>query len=130
MFLWFMFMLMAVVPVCINRFKNIKYLNVTYDCSRYFARCKKAIVPIEWLPVVKKENNKLLGLKSVRASMRRRYLKNCTFEVHDEQLKMALAKKIVKDKCPSCYGAITGAVNENYRCRYCNSLIMDVVVKK
>ena len=68
------------------------------------------------------------GLKYVRAAMRRRYLKNCTFEVHDGKLKMALAKKVVKDKCPSCYGAITEAVNENYRCKYCNNLIMDVVV--
>lgn len=130
MIIWFSFFLIAIIPVSVNRFRNIKYLNTTYSCSRYFAHCKKAIVPIEWLPTVERKNEKIQGLASVRSSMRRRYLKNCTFEVHDGKLKMALAKKIVKDKCPSCDGAITGAVNENYRCQYCNNLIMDVVVKK
>ena len=111
-------------------FKNVHYLKATYACAYYFARCKNAIVPISWLPVMKKKDKKRNGLKYVRAAMRRRYLKNCTFEVHDGKLKIALAKKVVKDKCPSCYGAITEAVNENYRCKYCNNLIMDVVVKK
>ncbi len=130
MVIWSIFIVIGFIPVAVNRFKNIIYISAADSCSRYLARCKKAIIPIHWLPTVNIKENKLSGLKSVHRAMRRRYLKNCTFEMHDGELKMALAKKIVKDKCPSCNGAITGAVNENYRCRYCNNLIMDVVVKK
>ena len=120
----------GLIPVAVNRFKNIRYISVADACANYLARCKKAIIPIHWLPTVNIKENKLNGVKPVHAAMRRRYLNNCTLEMHDGELKMALAKKIVKDKCPTCNGAITGAVNENYRCRYCNNLIMDVVVKK
>lgn len=63
-------------------------------------------------------------------SIKRGYLKNCTFEKHDNEIVMALAKKIVKDKCPSCNGPIGGAVTENYVCKYCNNTIMGVVKKK
>ena len=59
-----------------------------------------------------------------------RYLRNCCLEMHDEHLKVALAKKIVKDQCPSCGASIVGAADENYVCKYCGNKIMDVVVKK
>lgn len=130
MIIWSIFIVIGFIPVAVNRFKNIIYISAADSCSRYLARCKKAIIPIHWLPVVKRKEDKITGFKSVYSAMRRRYLKNCTFEMHDGELKMALAKKIVKDKCPSCNGAITGSLNEHYRCRYCNNLIMDVVVKK
>ena len=130
MIIWAIAIVIGFIPVAVNRFKNIKYLSAADASSRYLARCKKAIIPIHWLPTVTQKNGKINGFKPVYGAMRRRYLNNCTFEMHDGELKMALAKKIVKDKCPSCNGAITRAVNEHYRCRYCNNLIMDVVVKK
>lgn len=130
MIIWSSFIVIGFIPVAINRFKNIIYISVADSCARYLARCKKAIIPIQWLPTVKLKAGEISGFKPVYRAMRRRYLNNCTFEMHDGELKMALAKKIVKDKCPSCNGAIIGAVNENYRCRYCNNLIMDVVIKK
>ena len=130
MIIWAIAIVIGFIPVAVNRFKNIKYLSAADASSRYLARCKKAIIPIHWLPTVTRKDGKINGFKPVYGAMRRRYLNNCTFEMHDGELKMALAKKIVKDKCPSCNGAITRAVNEHYRCRYCNNLIMDVVVKK
>lgn len=130
MIIWSIFIVAGFIPVAVNRFKNLKYISAADTCANYLARCKKAIIPIHWLPTVKRKGEKVSGVTPVYGAMRRRYLKNCTFEMHDGELKVALAKKIVKDKCPSCDGAITGAVNEHYRCRYCNNLIMDVVVKK
>lgn len=130
MVIWSIFIVIGFIPVALNRFKNIINISAADSCARYLARCKKAIIPIHWLPTVNIKENKFSGLKPVYAAMRRRYLNNCTVEMHDGELKMALAKKIVKDKCPYCNGEITGAANEHYRCRYCNNLIMDVVVKK
>ncbi len=43
---------------------------------------------------------------------------------------VALGKQIVKDRCPNCGGAIVGAADKDYICRYCGSKIMDVIVKK
>ena len=118
---------LAFVPVAFNRCKKIKYISVADDCSQYFAGCKTPFVNAENLPVA---HNKKRGLKSVRGALRQRYLQNCTLEKHDGVLKVALAKKIVKDQCPSCGGAIVGVVDEHYKCRYCGNVIMGVVHKK
>lgn len=128
--IWSAFLFMAFLPLTVNGIKRFIYASTAHSCADYFARCKYAIIPISWLPAVKYKKNKLRGMKPVRYAIRLRYLRNCTFEMHDNELKMALAKKIVKDKCPTCYGAITGAVDENYRCRYCNNLIMGVLQRK
>lgn len=118
---------LAFVPVVFNRCKKVKYISVADDCSQYFAGCKTPFVDAEKLPVAQ---NKKRGLQSVRGALRLRYLLNCTLEKHDGVLKVALAKKIVKDQCPSCGGAIVGAVDEHYKCRYCGNVIMEVIHKK
>ena len=46
------------------------------------------------------------------------------------QMRIALAKQIVKDRCPGCGAPITGAVTENYQCGYCGRIITDVIRKK
>jgi len=74
-------------------------------------------------------NNKH-GIKSVKGAICRHYILNCSFEKHGDVLKVALVKKIVKDECPSCGASIVGAVGENYKCRYCGNIIMDVIRKK
>ena len=38
--------------------------------------------------------------------------------------------KTYEDICPNCGGAIVGAADKDYICRYCGSKIMDVIVKK
>lgn len=121
---------LAFIPVVCNRCKKIRYISAADDCSQYFSCCKTPFVDAENLPILRNRSHKKRILKSVRGALRQRYLLNCTFEKHDDALKVALAKKIVKDQCPSCGGAIVGAVDEHYQCRYCDNIIMDVVRKK
>lgn len=66
----------------------------------------------------------------VRSAMRYGFLKNCTLDKHDNKLRVALAKKIVKDACPHCNAPIVGAVVVNYTCKYCGKTIMDVMERK
>ena len=125
--IWGSVLALAFIPVVINRYKKIKYVSVADDCSQYFSKCKAPFVNAKDLLIA--SNNKS-GLNLIRGALRQRYLLNCTFEKHDGVLKVALAKKIVKDQCPSCGGAIVGAVDEHYQCRYCGNVIMDVIHKK
>lgn len=120
-------LILALLPVVLHRLKKIKYLRTADNCSQYFARCEKPFIDAASLPLL--TANPVRNLKSVRGALRQRYLLNCTLEKHDEVLKIALARKIVKDKCPTCAGSITGAVDENYRCRYCDNVIMGVIRK-
>ena len=69
-------------------------------------------------------------LRRVRGALKNGYLSNCTLEVHDGQMDVALAKKIVKDTCPSCASPITGAVDEDYTCQVCGNRIMGVLEKE
>lgn len=117
---------LAFIPVVYNAYKKIRYIFTTDTCSKFFSKCKKPFVDPYKLPAVKDRRN---ILKYVRGAIRRRYLLHCTFEKHDGILLVALAKKIVKDECPSCGGAIVGAIDEQYKCRYCGNMIMDVIRK-
>ena len=58
------------------------------------------------------------------------YLRGCSPEKHGGTLRIALAKQIVKDRCPGCGAPIVDAVHENYHCRYCGRLIMGVIRKQ
>ncbi|HKM33936.1 MAG TPA: hypothetical protein VJY54_04240 [Lachnospiraceae bacterium] len=118
---------LAFIPVVYNNYKKIRYIFTTDICSKFFSKCKKPFVDPYKLPAVKDRRN---VFKYVRGAIRRRYLLHCTFEKHDGLLLVALAKKIVKDECPSCGGAIVGAIDEHYKCRYCGNIIMDVVRRK
>lgn len=128
--IWWVILALAFIPVVCNRLKKIRYVYAADTCSQYFSGCKRPFVNAENLPNVRKESRKEKIMKLVRGALRRRYLLNCTIEKHDDVLKVALAKKIVKDKCPSCGGPIVGAVDENYRCQYCRNIIMEVIRKK
>ncbi len=121
------FFALIFTPGFIGNHKKLRDYNVTVHCAEFFAKCKKPFVEACKLPKIKKKKN---TLRYVRNAIRRRYLINCTLEKHSGELKVALAKKIVKDECPTCGAAIVGAVDANYKCRYCGNLIMDVVVKK
>lgn len=128
--IWGAVLALAFVPVVANRCKKIKYVFAADECSQHFSNCKTPFVSVGSLPIVKNRSNKKRGLKSVRGALRQRYLLNCTFEKHGGVLKVALARKIVKDQCPFCGGAVVGAVDEHYQCRYCDNVIMGVVQKK
>lgn len=65
----------------------------------------------------------------VSGAIKYNYLRNCTLEIHDGEVYIAMAKKVVKDKCPYCGAPIAGVYSEKYECMYCGMLINDVLIK-
>lgn len=98
--------------------------------AKFFAMCRIPFIKASSLPDGGSVSNDKQKLKKVRRAIRRGYLLHCTLEVHGGKLMAALAKKIVKDKCPACGAPINGAVDENYNCKYCGTLIMGVIEKR
>ena len=78
--------------------------------SEYFAKSEKPFILASDIPSVKGKGQKI---RQVRGALRSGYLAHSTLEVHDDELKVALAKKIVKDTCPSCAAPIVGVVDED-----------------
>ncbi len=122
-------MFLILSPVVVYGIKRIASMFTAKICAEVFAKSSKPFVPESKLANagVPLEGNR--RLRSIRHSIHKRDLVNCTLEVHEGKLMVALAKKIVKDKCPSCSGPIVGAVDENYVCQYCGRQIMGVVEK-
>lgn len=114
-------------PLAILRIRKIICINTAINCSTFFSRCNKPFIDVTEIP---DSENSRTYLKKIRSSIKRHYLINCTLEMHDNSLKVALAKKVVKDQCPTCGAPITDAVYEDYICKYCNNKIKDVVIKK
>ena len=121
---------LSLIPVMLNKIRKIKYISTAEICSHFFAKSKTPFIKAKNLPEVNFTKSRKRKMKSMKASLRTGYLRNCTFEKHDDELMVALAKKIVKDKCPSCGASITGAADEHYKCKYCDNLIMEVIRKK
>ncbi len=103
------------------------FANEAESCSEYFAKSEKPFILASDIPSVKGKGQKI---RQVRGALRSGYLAHSTLEVHDDELKVALAKKIVKDTCPSCAAPIVGAVDEDYTCQTCGNRIMGVIEKK
>ena len=99
-------------------------------CANFFAKCQTPLVKTKEIHDFGIMSGRKMKLKAVRSSIRRGYLIHCTLEIHNSEPMVALAKKIVKDQCPSCGAPIVGAVDENYVCQYCHRLIMGVIEKK
>lgn len=114
--------------LAIRRILKIFYLFEAEESARYFSKCDKPFIPAKEIPLIKTKGNG--KLRRVRGALRSGYLSNCTLEFHDEQTVVALAKKIVKDTCPSCAAPIIGAVDESYVCKVCGNKIMGVIEKK
>lgn len=108
-------------------FGIIYYAFISERFSIYLSKCKRPFVKARNMAKSVKMKK---PFKYADRSIRRGYMKNCTFEKHGNEILLALAKKIQKDICPYCGGAITGAVDDNYKCHYCDRRIMDVVVKQ
>lgn len=130
MIIWDIVFIIAFIPLICSIIKKMICVYTADDCSCYFSRCKTPFVDIEKLPIRKNKSSNKRKVKSVNSALRHRYLINCTFEKHDGNLKLALAKKVVKDQCPSCGAPIVGAVDEHYKCKYCDNIIMGVISKK
>ena len=95
--------------------------------AKFFPTVEVPFIPAEEIPSVK-SSKKRLG--SLRGAIRRNYLDHCTLDMNEGTLKASLAKKIVKDTCPSCAAPIVGAVSDTYVCKSCGNKILDVIVKK
>lgn len=115
------------VPLLTFVIKKVRSLNSADNYSKYFALCTRPFIDVNSVPNCNSEKS---CIKKINRSLRYRYLRNCCLEMHDGCLKVALAKKIVKDQCPSCGASIVGAADEDYVCRYCGNRIMNVIVKK
>ena len=120
--------LIILLVLAARRFYKLFFITEAEKCAGYFSKCKSPFIPAEELPSIKADGNK--KMRRVRGALKNAYLSNCTLEVHEEVMKVALAKKIVKDTCPNCASPIVGAVDENYICKVCGSKIMSVIEKK
>ena len=114
------------VPV-INGIKRIEYVCVALRSSEYFAKRKTPYVKLSSIPFIKSGINKTRRTRVLRRTMRKRYLSNCNFEIHKDELKLVLSKRIVKNRCPYCGSAITVPVDEHYKCMSCDRKIINLV---
>ncbi len=117
-------------PVAITMVKRTKLIIKTKIYAKCFSESETPFVEVDALPIDVKASTSEMTLKPIRKAIRSRYLRNCSLEKHSGILNIALAKKIVKDQCPTCGASIVGAVDENCVCQYCKNMIMGVVRKK
>ena len=120
-------LIVVLLPAVIMRWKKTLALFAAIQWSKFFATVRSPFVKESRLPQYSVGKAKL---SRMRRAIRNRYLKNCTLEVHDDTLMVALAKKVVKDQCVSCGAPITGVTDENTRCSYCGNPIMGVLEKR
>ena len=120
----------VLTPVVIIGFTRTGSVMALESCGYFFEKCRQPFVNITEVPVVRKKMYPSMGIRAIRRAMRFGYLKNCTLDMNEGNLRVALARKIVKDACPHCNAPIVGAVDANYTCKYCGKTIMGVVEKK
>lgn len=97
--------------------------------AAYFSRFPSPFLYPQDLAKLERGNFKR-ALKGVVKALRERYLRNCSPEKQSGELKVSLAKQVIKDSCPYCGAPIVGAVSENHTCYYCRRVIMGVIDKQ
>ena len=127
--LFAMMMVVVFTPLVMIGIKRVRSMITANICAEFFSKSSKPFIHADSLPDMGLPSKSIKKMERVRKSIHYGDLKNCTMEVHEGKLMVALAKKIVKDQCHSCGGAIVGAVDENYVCKYCGRKIMGVVEK-
>ncbi|MBE5885491.1 MAG: hypothetical protein E7284_03705 [Lachnospiraceae bacterium] len=120
----------VLTPVVIIGFTRTGSVMALESCGYFFEGCKQPFVDITEVPIVRKKMYPGMGIRTIRSAMRFGYLKNCTLDMNEGNLRVALARKIVKDACPHCNAPIVGAVDANYTCKYCGKTIMGVIERK
>ena len=118
----------VLIILSVRRLYKIFFVSEAESCAIFFSKNEHPFIPAEEIPSIKAKGNG--KMRRVRGALKNGYLANCTMEVHDGQMDVALAKKIVKDTCPSCASPINGAVDEDYVCKVCGNKIMGVLEKK
>lgn len=132
------FLMVLPIPFFMNR--RLRYIGAAEMSAPYLVKSKKPFVDLKTMPTIKKsedlsddrakERRKISAVRNLKEAISHDYLMNCSFEKHDDGMKIALARKIVKDACPYCSAPIADAVDENYVCKHCGRTIMGVVVKQ
>lgn len=120
--------ILAFLPAFVISLSRFISICTAETCAGFFSRSKTPFIKVKSLPQISSESNK--KMKRIKTSIRRGYLTRSTFEKHGDEIMVALAKKIVKDQCPTCGAPVKGVADENYKCAYCGNLIMEVVAKK
>lgn len=122
-------------PFLVARMLNIESAQ---SIARDFAKCPKPFLSLREYHQSVVANSPIQPCSLTPAILYRRivgaakegYLRGCTPEKRGGVLRLALARQIVKDRCPCCGAPIIGAVSENYSCRYCGNLILGVIRKQ
>lgn len=122
--IWLNELILMVTPLVIEMILRLRSIYVAVKSSKYLIKRKKPFISPGRLPTVKGKNR---GLRTVTMALRLGYLVNCCFEIHDDEMVLALSKKVVKDRCPHCGASIVGAVDDHYKCSYCGNMLMGVI---
>lgn len=121
-------LIIILIVLALRRLYKFFFVSEAESCAIFFSKTEHPFIPTEEIPSIKAKGKG--KMRRVRGALKNGYLSNCTLEVHDGTMDVALAKKIVKDTCPSCASPITGAVDEDYTCKVCGNKIMGVLEKK
>ncbi len=117
---------------------RVMSIEMAQSFARKFAQCPKPFLSLPELYQNTQGNSSYQSTsitpeiiyKRLVNTIKEGYLRGCTPEKHGGTLRIALAKQIVKDRCPGCGAPIVGAITENHSCRYCGRLIFGVIRKK
>lgn len=118
--IFFALVFLPIIFICIQR---LSLMKKSKNFAYIFAHSNRPLLNFSVLKTKK-------PAASLRKTIQNGYIRHCTIENHDGTMKIALAKKIVKDSCPSCGASVTGAVNEDYICQFCKNRIIKVIEKK
>ena len=124
-FLYDFLIALILTPFTILRLRKANIAGKADAAAECLKKMTKPYIPQQELPADLAANK----LKSFRNGIKYRYIRHAALEVHEDQLTIAVGKKIVKDTCPSCGASITDPVDETYACKYCGNRIMNTVVK-
>lgn len=125
--IWSGFFAAVFLPVIILTFNRVRLLMIARQYSMKLAGARSPYLSIGSLGG--NAGNDIGTVRRIRSTLQARYLRNCSIEKHDGELRVAVARRIVKDECPTCGAPIIGAVDENYVCQYCRNRIIRVIVK-
>lgn len=118
----------VLAPLTVLRLRRVMVISTAYALARFFSQSETPFIKAEEMPHLIASGKGMMN-RMCRA-IRKGYSKNCTLEVHDGVLMIALAKKTVKDRCLSCGAPLVGVTDENSKCSYCGNLIMGVLEKR
>lgn len=125
--IWVGFFVGMLIPILVLTFNRVRLLIIADDFAK-----KLVFASSPYIDITDRRfsvRSPLSTIKRMRKVLQVRYMRNCSIEKHNGALTIAVARRIVKDKCPTCSAPIVGAVDENYVCQFCKNKIINVIVK-